>query len=335
MLPTALSSRTGVYWDILGSSALLDTTQGFGNLGKSFLIDNLLRASDDSPQCLPAPSPLTLPVVAATETAEEILEHALSPSSVPLKLCPGAEQIGSPYRTHWGFQVLDPSIDCSQLPGQVRGDQSGAFQLAVPASSKLFFLRSPQFYSTCCGGSCQHPVSPTALPREDTMLPLLTQDSNSKAQRGVLRRAVFSDDQRKSLEKMFQKQKYINKTDRKKLSINLGLKESQVKIWFQNRRMKWRNCKEKELLSNQYIKEESFRENQISRSTLGFTSPCSRIWKVSQQHSSSRWGENSPEPSERLNNENSLQPFPQANSYHSLHLYSEADTKDKGITEAI
>ncbi|XP_072510367.1 homeobox protein DBX2 isoform X2 [Notamacropus eugenii] len=303
MLPTALSSRTGVYWDILGSSALLDTTQGFGNLGKSFLIDNLLRASDDSPQCLPAPSPLTLPVVAATETAEEILEHALSPSSVPLKLCPGAEQIGSPYRTHWGFQVLDPSIDCSQLPGQVRGDQSGAFQLAVPG--------------------------------EDTMLPLLTQDSNSKAQRGVLRRAVFSDDQRKSLEKMFQKQKYINKTDRKKLSINLGLKESQVKIWFQNRRMKWRNCKEKELLSNQYIKEESFRENQISRSTLGFTSPCSRIWKVSQQHSSSRWGENSPEPSERLNNENSLQPFPQANSYHSLHLYSEADTKDKGITEAI
>lgn len=61
------------------------------------------------------------------------------------------------------------------------------------------------------------------------MLPLLTQESSSKARRGILRRAVFSEDQRKALEKMFQKQKYISKTDRKKLAINLGLKESQVR----------------------------------------------------------------------------------------------------------
>lgn len=31
------------------------------------------------------------------------------------------------------------------------------------------------------------------------------------------------------MEKMFQKQKYISKTDRKKLALNLGLKESQVR----------------------------------------------------------------------------------------------------------
>lgn len=63
---------------------------------------------------------------------------------------------------------------------------------------------------------------------EESVLPLLAQDSNSKARRGILRRAVFSEDQRKALEKMFQKQKYISKIDRKKLAINLGLKESQV-----------------------------------------------------------------------------------------------------------
>lgn len=50
----------------------------------------------------------------------------------------------------------------------------------------------------------------------------------------MLRRAVFSDLQRKGLEKMFQKQKYISKPDRKKLAAKLGLKDSQVRhllIW--------------------------------------------------------------------------------------------------------
>ncbi|XP_049942711.1 homeobox protein DBX1-like [Schistocerca serialis cubense] len=74
--------------------------------------------------------------------------------------------------------------------------------------------------------------------------------SRGKPRRGMMRRAVFSDLQRKGLEKRFQIQKYISKPDRKKLAEKLGLKDSQVKIWFQNRRMKWRNSKERELLAS-------------------------------------------------------------------------------------
>uniref|UniRef100_T1K6A5 Homeobox domain-containing protein n=1 Tax=Tetranychus urticae TaxID=32264 RepID=T1K6A5_TETUR len=74
--------------------------------------------------------------------------------------------------------------------------------------------------------------------------------SRGKPRRGMMRRAVFSDAQRQGLEKRFQVQKYISKPDRKKLAEELGLKDSQVKIWFQNRRMKWRNSKERELLSH-------------------------------------------------------------------------------------
>ncbi|XP_062277508.1 homeobox protein DBX2 [Scomber scombrus] len=94
------------------------------------------------------------------------------------------------------------------------------------------FLRSPQYLLAYCGGSSPPPVFSNISP---------------KSRRGILRRAVFSEEQRKELEKTFRRQKYISKTDRNKLAADLSLKESQVKIWFQNRRMKWRNCKEKEV----------------------------------------------------------------------------------------
>uniref|UniRef100_A0A8C3XLY7 Homeobox protein DBX2 n=1 Tax=Chelydra serpentina TaxID=8475 RepID=A0A8C3XLY7_CHESE len=308
MLPTALG------WGVAGSSALLDlpAPPGSGNLGKSFLIENLLRAAPPSP-ARPLPGPLTL--------------------------CPAAEPAspaGGPGPARWAGPCLHPSAAASSgLPA--RGpDRAGIFPPAATVLSKHFFLRAPPFYSACCGGSCQHPVSPTAFPREDSVLPLLTQDSNSKARRGILRRAVFSEDQRRALEKMFQKQKYISKTDRKKLAINLGLKESQVKIWFQNRRMKWRNSKEKEVLSNRCLQEESLQENYLSRSTLNFTSPCPSIWEVSQQQASPRWRENSPEPSERLNNRYSAQPPQGADSFRgTLYLYPEQDTGDKAVTLSV
>ena len=49
---------------------------------------------------------------------------------------------------------------------------------------------------------------------------------------------VFTDLQLRVLEKTFSEQKYLESTDRTKLAHILGLKEWQVKTWFQNRRMK-------------------------------------------------------------------------------------------------
>ncbi|XP_069702822.1 homeobox protein DBX1-like [Periplaneta americana] len=56
--------------------------------------------------------------------------------------------------------------------------------------------------------------------------------SRGKPRRGMMRRAVFSDLQRKGLEKRFQIQKYISKPDRKKLAEKLGLKDSQARTTF-------------------------------------------------------------------------------------------------------
>ncbi|XP_023499188.1 homeobox protein DBX2 isoform X2 [Equus przewalskii] len=308
MLPSAVAAHAGAYWDVVASSALLNlpAAPGFGNLGKSFLIENLLRAGGAPPPGLQPPPPHGPAAALATATATAVAGAQVRPlpaSPVPLKLCPAAEQVspaGAPYGPRWAFQVFSPSADGVRLPGRAPGNRDCTF----------------------------HP----SAPGEESVLPLLTQDSNSKTRRGILRRAVFSEDQRKALEKMFQKQKYISKTDRKKLAINLGLKESQVKIWFQNRRMKWRNSKEKEVLSNRCIQEVGLQEDPLSRSALGFPSPCPSLWEVSQQHSSPRWRENSPEPSERLIQESSRALAPEANSLEAaFYLCSEEEAGDKAV----
>lgn len=68
--------------------------------------------------------------------------------------------------------------------------------------------------------------------------------SNTNKRKRSWSRAVFSNLQRKGLERRFQLQKYITKPDRRQLAATLGLTDAQVKVWFQNRRMKWRHSKE-------------------------------------------------------------------------------------------
>ncbi|XP_077566637.1 homeobox protein DBX1-B-like [Stigmatopora nigra] len=133
--------------------------------------------------------------------------------------------------------ILAPSTrgGCSSSP--VHSLQTKSFPLPFLDASLHPFIRASYFTASSSSvvpvpGTFSWPIAPRGKPR-----------------RGMLRRAVFSDLQRKALERTFQKQKYISKPDRKKLANKLGLKDSQVKIWFQNRRMKWRNSKERELLS--------------------------------------------------------------------------------------
>ncbi|XP_031435230.1 ventral expressed homeobox [Clupea harengus] len=51
-------------------------------------------------------------------------------------------------------------------------------------------------------------------------------------------RTKFTSDQIFRLEKTFNKHKYLGATQRRKIAEKLQLSETQVKTWFQNRRMK-------------------------------------------------------------------------------------------------
>ena len=78
-------------------------------------------------------------------------------------------------------------------------------------------------------------------PRADNSTGLrFIDDKIIRPQRG---RTVFSAKQLHELEKVFVTDQYISGQQRRRLSGQLGLTETQVRVWFQNRRIKWRKQK--------------------------------------------------------------------------------------------
>uniref|UniRef100_A0A182W625 Homeobox domain-containing protein n=1 Tax=Anopheles minimus TaxID=112268 RepID=A0A182W625_9DIPT len=69
-------------------------------------------------------------------------------------------------------------------------------------------------------------------------LGLNTSSGLSKKQRKA--RTAFTDHQLQTLEKSFERQKYLSVQDRMELANKLGLSDTQVKTWYQNRRTKWK-----------------------------------------------------------------------------------------------
>merc|ERR1712110_1041483 len=65
-------------------------------------------------------------------------------------------------------------------------------------------------------------------------------ETRHQAHRSKKMRTTFTGRQIFIMEKMFESKKYLNATERSHLSRELCVTEQQVKIWFQNRRTKWK-----------------------------------------------------------------------------------------------
>ncbi|EFX77869.1 homeobox domain transcription factor [Daphnia pulex] len=103
-----------------------------------------------------------------------------------------------------------------------------------PAPPSTFNLNNQR----CNKMDTQHPsplfFQATGLP----LTALLAADAGAKHGRRRKARTVFSDHQLHGLERRFEKQRYLSTPERVELAHALHLSETQVKTWFQNRRMK-------------------------------------------------------------------------------------------------
>ncbi|KAL0968575.1 hypothetical protein UPYG_G00268750 [Umbra pygmaea] len=217
----------------------------------SFLVEDLLRISRPVSylhRTIPSPSVSPPASGATTLTSSHHSDQAVISTSAQTRTA-------SPHTSLY-------SNDANYLKFGVNAILAPSTRNASSPTSFHHAMRAKAFPIPYFDGSFQPFIRTSYFPASSSVVPIPGTFSwplaaRGKPRRGMLRRAVFSDVQRKALEKMFQKQKYISKPDRKKLAAKLGLKDSQVKIWFQNRRMKWRNSKERELLSSGGCREQT------------------------------------------------------------------------------
>ncbi|KYN30456.1 Homeobox protein B-H1 [Trachymyrmex septentrionalis] len=107
--------------------------------------------------------------------------------------------------------------------------------------------------------------------------------AQSKKQRKA--RTAFTDHQLQTLEKSFERQKYLSVQDRMELAAKLQLTDTQVKTWYQNRRTKW---KRQTIVGFEIMAENNFAvaafQHLYSGSTVPAHPAAGRYWQYPSAH---------------------------------------------------
>ncbi|XP_030327929.1 paired box protein Pax-4 [Strigops habroptila] len=120
-------------------------------------------------------------------------------------------------------------------PGSARDTLPWVSPLAVPSAPHSRDCCSPTEAGAAISPGAQHPAPGSEPGRR---LPLSTQHRN---------RRVFSSQQSEALEREFQKGQYPDTDTRERLAAATQLPDTTIRVWFSNRRAKWRREAKQEL----------------------------------------------------------------------------------------
>ncbi|XP_077135847.1 homeobox protein not2-like [Ranitomeya variabilis] len=132
-----------------------------------------------------------------------------------------------------------------QMPPAPHGYSYGAMSyppvfLCQPAAFPGY-VQPQQHYGPLSGGCrCPYPLCSDRGYTSFTKCPIVSLPCKTGPSKLKRIRTVFTPEQLERLEQDFLKQQYMVGTERVDLAASLGLTETQVKVWFQNRRIKWR-----------------------------------------------------------------------------------------------
>uniref|UniRef100_A0A3P9N5R9 Ventral homeobox n=1 Tax=Poecilia reticulata TaxID=8081 RepID=A0A3P9N5R9_POERE len=110
--------------------------------------------------------------------------------------------------------------------------QGGSDEVREPQRSRVGSLLHPADFSSGYSSGYESEAESSSIPSVD--------EGNEAEKDGPLRRVrtKFTPEQISRLEKIFSKHKYLDAGERVKTAQKLDLTETQVRTWFQNRRMK-------------------------------------------------------------------------------------------------